>query len=91
MSKELLSPDELKDTELSNSYKLILHNDNHNSFEWVILCLISVLNISVVNAEQLATLAHHKGKIQIKHGSHDDMLLFKDALDIRGIETTIEN
>jgi ATP-dependent Clp protease adaptor protein ClpS len=91
MNEEILSPSETTVDELLNSYKLLLHNDEHNSFEWIILCLITVLNISSVNAEQLALIAHNKGKVTIKHGSHDDLLLFKDAFNIRGIDTTIES
>ena len=29
---------------LAKPYKLILHNDDHNTFDWVITCLMKVCN-----------------------------------------------
>ena len=91
MNEEILSPSKQTADESVDLHKLILHNDEYNSFDWVIISLMSVLKISSVTAEQLALIAHNKGKVTIKHGLHDDLLLFKDALNIRGIDTTIEN
>ena len=42
MNEELLSPSKLEKE--VNSSKLILHNDDRNSFEWIILALTTILN-----------------------------------------------
>ena len=42
--------------------KLIVYNDDHNSFEWVIECFCNYLKHSSEQAEQCAYLIHNKGK-----------------------------
>ena len=90
MNKELTIDKPADSIVSENVSRLILHNDEFNSFIWVISSLCEVLKIDSPQAEQLAMLAHHKGKVSIKSGNHDDLKPFKDALNERGIETTIE-
>jgi ATP-dependent Clp protease adaptor protein ClpS len=88
MNEELLSPSKLEKE--VNSSKLILHNDDRNSFEWIILALTTILNISTVNAEQLAMIAHYKGKATIKHGSEEQLEEFRDSFSMLDVTTTVE-
>lgn len=73
-----------------NQYKLILWNDDHNSFDWVISCLMSFLNFSFEKAEKSAWTIHLKGKDTIKYGSKESLIPFKKILEDSGLTVTIE-
>lgn len=75
----------------SSLHKLILYNDEYNSFQWVMESLLEVLRIPTTTAEQLTLLAHFKGKISIKTGELEQLKLYKDALIEREINVTIES
>ena len=76
------------DTLLEN--KLIVHNDNHNTFEWVIDTLVKVCRHSKVQAEQCSYIIHYKGKYAVKHGNYETLKPMKEAISERGINVTIE-
>jgi ATP-dependent Clp protease adaptor protein ClpS len=48
---------------------LLLINDEYNSFDHVIECLIKYCKHSLEQAEQCAILTHYKGKCEIKRGT----------------------
>ena len=75
---------------LSKPYKLVLHNDDHNTFDWVIKCFIDVLNHTFEQAEQLSLLIHLKGKAVVKTASKKELLPKKEALIERGLSAVIE-
>ena len=75
--------------ELFNS-KLVVYNDDHNSFEWVIECFCKYLKHSSEQAEQCAMLIHTKGKCDVKTGSKSDLKPFKEALVDAGLSAVIE-
>jgi ATP-dependent Clp protease adaptor protein ClpS len=54
--------------------KLILYNDNKNSFAKVTACLIRYCEHMPIQAEQCALIAHNNKKVNIKTG--DFMELF---------------
>ena len=70
--------------------KLIVHNDEVNTFDWVIETLVDICKHSWEQAEQCSLIIHHKGKAQVKHGSLNDLKPLKDAICDRGIQATIE-
>jgi ATP-dependent Clp protease adaptor protein ClpS len=70
--------------------KLILHNDQVNTFEWVIETLVKICKHSEEQAEQCAYIIHHKGKYAVKQGSFETLKPMKDAIADRGINVTIE-
>ena len=45
---------------------LVVFNDDHNSFDWVIKSFVDVLEHSSEQAEQLSLLIHFKGKAVVK-------------------------
>ncbi len=53
--------------ELNN--KIVLHNDDVNTFDHVIETLIMVCDHTPEQAEQCAILVHYKGKCIVKTGS----------------------
>ena len=69
---------------------LILLNDNFNDFDYVIDCLVLVCNLTPLQSEQLAYIAHYKGRSIIKSGSFLDMINLKKDLTIYGLELEIE-
>ncbi|MDD2198128.1 MAG: ATP-dependent Clp protease adaptor ClpS [Bacteroidales bacterium] len=78
-----------KNIELKQHF-LLLHNDDVNTFEYVIDCLIEICHHDIIQAEQCATLAHYKGKCEIKAGVFDSLKPLKDLFIIKGLNVTIE-
>ncbi len=70
--------------------KLIVLNDEVNTFDWVIQSLIEVLNHTSAQAEQLSLIIHHKGKAIVKNDSFEKLKPYKDALVERGLGAVIE-
>jgi len=69
---------------------IILYNDNVNTFEFVMLCLIKFCNHEATQAEQCAHLVHNKGKCQIKSGSYADLEPIYNALTNATLTVQIE-
>ncbi len=84
----------LEDVELEvgdgNMAELIVYNDDHNTFDWVIRCFMEVLNHTSTQSEQLALLIHLKGKASVKLGPKPVLKPHKDALVDRGLSAVIE-
>ncbi|MBQ0152028.1 MAG: ATP-dependent Clp protease adaptor ClpS [Chryseobacterium sp.] len=57
--------------ETDEIYKLILHNDDIHTFDYVIDALISVCKHDLEQAEQCTMLVHYKGKCTVKTGALD--------------------
>lgn len=55
--------------------KLIMYNDEVNSFETVILALMKHLGHELQQAEQLAMIAHNKGKAVVKQGTDKELFV----------------
>lgn len=76
--------------ELIDIKSLIIHNDEVNTFEWVIECLMEICKHDAVQAEQCTLLIHFKGKASVKQGTLEELQPMKDALCDRGINVTID-
>lgn len=70
--------------------KLIVHNDEVNTFDWVIETLIKICRHTEEQAEQCAMIIHTKGKYAVKHGDYKKLRPMKEAIAERGIAVTIE-
>ena len=70
--------------------KLVLYNDDVNSFDGVILSLMEVLKHNVYQAEQCAVIVHKVGKCDIKVGSIKELEKYKKELKDRGLKIKIE-
>ncbi len=88
--EELLVEEELEETLSGFNSSIVVYNDDHNTFEWVIESFVDVLNHKSAQAEQLAFMIHYKGKASVKTGMHDELQGFKDALVDRGLSAVIE-
>jgi len=70
--------------------RLIVHNDDVNSFEWVIESLIEICKHSLEQAEQCAYIIHYKGKYAVQQGSRSTLSPMREQLTDRGINATLE-
>lgn len=70
-------------------YILILHNDDVNTFDFVIDTLVEVCNHDPHQAEQCALITHFKGKCDIKHGEFEMLEGMMNELHRRGLSATI--
>lgn len=75
---------------LSDLRNLVLHNDDVNTFDFVILTLIEVCDHEPQQAEQCAMIAHYKGKCTIKSGLPDELVPFAKQLANRGLSISID-
>lgn len=75
---------------ISQPYVLILENDDHNTFDWVITCLMKVCGHETTQAENCAMIVHHKGKCDVKYGSKDEITKMKDQLKSAGLSVKME-
>jgi len=69
---------------------LVLHNDEVNTFEYVIESLVEVCEHDQVQAEQCTFIVHYKGKCDVKNGSFTSLKPIKDELARRGLTVTID-
>lgn len=75
---------------VSGGYALILYNDDFNTFDWVIECLMELCNHTAEQAEQCALIVHYKGKCPVKHGSFEELEPICDALCNRELSASVE-
>jgi ATP-dependent Clp protease adaptor protein ClpS len=78
------------DTTSGFESQLIVYNDDHNTFDWVIQCFVEVCKHTREQSEQLSLLIHFKGKATVKTGDFDKLKPLKDALVDRGLSAVIE-
>lgn len=70
--------------------KIVVLNDDVNSFQNVIKSLVEVCNHDNFQAEQCALVIHHKGKCDVKSGEMIDILPMYIGLLERGLKVEIE-
>ena len=78
------------ETDTGDPSQLVVYNDDHNTFEWVIECFMEVLNHTFEQSEQLALIIHFKGKATVKTAPMQELKPKKDALIDRGLSAVIE-
>ncbi len=69
---------------------LVVYNDDHNTFDWVMKCFMDILGHSDVQSEQLALLIHMKGKATVKSAAISELRPKREALVDRGLSAVIE-
>lgn len=88
--EEVLVEEELSDSGTGQVSQLIVYNDDHNTFDWVIQCFMEVLGHTHAQSEQLSLIIHFKGKATVKTAPKDVLKPKKDALIDRGLSAVIE-
>jgi ATP-dependent Clp protease adaptor protein ClpS len=74
-----------------NQAILVLHNDDINTFDYVMEVLMEICDHSLTQAEQCATITHFKGKCDVKTGSQNEMRELRFQLISRGLKASVEN
>lgn len=75
---------------LSKPFRLDLHNDDFNSFDWVITCLMKICGHEQEQANQCAHLVHFRGKCDVKYGDYETISTMKEKLQSAGLSVTME-
>lgn len=75
---------------LTSEHELILHNDDVNTFDHVINCLVKICSHSTQQAEQCAYIVHYKGKCTIKQGNYRKLVPMMLALQEEQLSAEIK-
>ena len=93
MSKEnpKIIPHEIEQVETleKKEYEIILFNDNVNTFDHVIKCLVRICGHSNIQAEQCAFIVHYSGKCGVKTGELEDLVPQCNALLEEGLSAEV--
>lgn len=73
----------------TNKHQIILHNDDVNTFDWVIKSLMDICDHTALQAEQCAMIVHHNGKCDVKTGELKELKPRCTALLDRGLSAEI--
>lgn len=76
--------------DLDGNSKLVVYNDDINTFDHVIECLITICKISKELAEIKAFLIHTEGKAKILDGTSKDIKDMCYCLKMKGLKADIE-
>lgn len=76
---------------MEKTHKLTLHNDNENSFEYVIACLIRFCKHEPLQAEQCAMIVHNNENCHISSGCYAEMELVKENLEEMGLKVSMDS
>ena len=68
---------------------LYLINDEYNTFDHVINCLVTICEHNELQAEQCAWLTHYKGSCEIAIGETADLLPLQEDLVLYGLDVEI--
>jgi len=75
---------------LSKPYRLDLHNDDYNTFDHVINCLMKICKHEFEQASQCAHIVHFRGKCDVKYGDYETISEMKEKLKGAGLSVTME-
>ena len=70
--------------------RLILWNDETNTFEHVIHCLMYHLQYTEKQAEKIAWKVHTEGKCAVLEGSYTEMEIYRKILKAEGLTVSVE-
>lgn len=74
----------------SENWVLVLHNDDVNSFEYVIDQLVAYCDHDALQAEQCALITHYNGKCGVLVGELQTLEMVKNQLQEKSLSVTID-
>jgi ATP-dependent Clp protease adaptor protein ClpS len=74
----------------TEDYELVLYNDDVNTFDHVINCLVKYCKHDIYQAEQCAWIVHSKGKCSVKSGQYTLLEPLCTALCDQGLSAQVE-
>lgn len=90
MTKEKTKKEVDLDESIGFGNRLILFNDEVNTFDFVIDSLVEVCEHNPMQAENCAMIAHYKGKCSVKNGSFEELEPFYHELSSRKLTVEIQ-
>ena len=75
---------------LKETHRLILWNDEINTFDHVIQCLMKYLDYNEPQSEAIAWTVHNEGKCSILEGSFTEVEVYRKILKQEGLTVSIE-
>lgn len=75
---------------LSFPYIIWLFNDNYNTFNFVIHCMMQICGHDQQASEQIAHLVHFTGKCDVKRGDREVITEMYNKLKGAGLSVTME-
>ncbi len=73
----------------STIHNLVLFNDDFNTFDFVIDCLIDICKHHEEQAAQCASITHNNGKCDIKKGNYEYLVTLEKQLIQKGLTVEI--
>jgi ATP-dependent Clp protease adaptor protein ClpS len=90
MTKEKTKNSGSEESLSTKFHDLVVHNDDFNTFDFVIETLVDVCKHDPEQAEQCTLIIHHRGKCTVKSGDFSTLEpMYREILN-RGITATIE-
>ena len=77
-------------TGLKEMHRLILWNDDVNTFDHVIFCMMKYLDYSDQQAEKIAWKVHNESKCPILEGSLTEVEVYRKILQQEGLTVSVE-
>lgn len=71
--------------------KLVLFNDEYNTFDYVIESLVDICNHTFQQAEQCTLITHYNGKCVIKTGKIEKLNVYCSQLTSKGLIAEIQS
>lgn len=82
--------DILLEEEIGSTSAIVLFNDDVNTFDWVIDCLMELCEHTLEQAEQCSLIVHYKGKCTVKTGTYEQLAPICNDLCRRGLSAVVE-
>ena len=76
--------------ELVDSFNLVLYNDEVNTFDHVINCLIRICKHELMEAEQCTWIVHVNGRCKVRSGEYKELESMCNQLMDQGLSVKIE-
>lgn len=77
-------------TSIKTVRKLILWNDDVNTFEHVIFCMMKYLDYTEAQGEKIALKVHNEGKCTVLEGSFTEVEVYRKILQQEGLTVSID-
>ncbi|HTH81694.1 MAG TPA: ATP-dependent Clp protease adaptor ClpS [Mucilaginibacter sp.] len=71
-------------------HRLILWNDDHNTFDHVINCMMKYLDYTEPQAERIAWKVHNEGKCAVLEGSFTEVEVYRKILQQEGLTVSVD-
>ena len=78
------------ETAVEDGWHIVLYNDDHNTFDHVIECLMAYCGHEALQAEQCALIVHTRGKCSVKTGDITELEPICTALLERDLTAEVE-